>query len=276
MSGTPRPAPGLQKLELTGIRHIVAVASGKGGVGKSTVTVNLGLTLKGLGHRVGLMDADIYGPSLPHMLGVSADDWPRTPEPVEKFGIKLMSMGLLIDPHQAAAMRGPMIHKYLHAFLTQFHWGELDFLLVDMPPGTGDAQMSLAQLVPVTGALIVTMPQDVSIVVVRRGLSMFQAVRVPILGLVENMSYFVADDGKRYEIFGQGGGERIAREMGIPFLGAIPIDPRIAEASDRGVPIVHADPGSDIARAYQAIAENMLQELDRCARESAPLPELDL
>lgn len=276
MSGTPRGMPVQQKIHLPGVRYIVAVASGKGGVGKSTVTVNLALALKAQGHRVGLMDADIYGPSLPHMMGVSTDDWDRTPEPVEKYGVKLMSMGLLIDPNQAAAMRGPMIHKYLQAFLTQFQWGDLDFLLVDMPPGTGDAQMSLAQLVPVTGAIVVTMPQDVSVAVVRRGLAMFQTVRVPILGLIENMSYFVGDDGKRYDIFGKGGGERIAREMGIPFLGSIPIDPRVAESADRGDPLVHADPQSPIAQAYFQIADRMKAELDRCSREIAPLPELEL
>lgn len=276
MSGTPRGMPMQQKIDLPGVRHIVAVASAKGGVGKSTVTANLALALKAQGHRVGLMDADIYGPSLPQMLGVTTDEWDRTPEPVEKYGVKLMSMGLLIDPDQAAAMRGPMIHKYLQAFLTQFQWGELDFLLVDMPPGTGDAQMSLAQLVPVTGAVVVTLPQQVSVAVVRRGLAMFQTVRVPVLGLIENMSYFVADDGKRYYIFGQGGGERIARETGIPFLGSIPIDPRITESGDRGDPIVHAEPNSSIAQTYLQIAQRMKAELDRCAREVAPLPELDL
>jgi ATP-binding protein involved in chromosome partitioning len=272
----PHGQPGQQKLAIPGIKHIVAIASGKGGVGKSTVTTNLAMALKAQGHAVGLMDADIYGPSLPHMMGVAADDWDRSPEPVEKYGVKLMSMGLLIDPTQAAAMRGPMIHKYLQAFLTQFQWGQLDFLLVDMPPGTGDAQMSLAQLVPVTGAVVVTMPQEVSLAVVRRGLAMFQTVRVPVLGLIENMSYFIGDDGKRYDIFGKGGGERVAKEAHIPFLGGIPIDPKVAELGDRGDPIVHASPNSPIAKAYLQIADKMKAELERCAKEVAPLPGLEL
>lgn len=276
MSSGPHGMPGQQKLAIPGIKHIVAVASGKGGVGKSTVTANLAMALKAQGHAVGLMDADIYGPSLPHMMGVAADDWDRSPEPIVKYGVKLMSMGLLIDPNQAAAMRGPMIHKYLQAFLTQFQWGELDFLLVDMPPGTGDAQMSLAQLVPVTGAVVVTMPQEVSLAVVRRGLAMFVTVRVPVIGLIENMSYFVGDDGKRYDIFGKGGGERVAREANIPFLGAIPIDPRVTETGDKGDPIVHAAPESPIAKAYLQIAARMKDELKRCAEEIAPLPGLEL
>jgi ATP-binding protein involved in chromosome partitioning len=276
MSGMPHGMPGQQKIAIPGIKHLVAVASAKGGVGKSTVTVNLAMALKTQGHAVGLMDADIYGPSLPHMMGIAADDWDRSPEPVVKYGVKLMSMGLLIDPNQAAAMRGPMIHKYLQAFLTQFQWGELDFLLVDMPPGTGDAQMSLAQLVPVTGAIVVTMPQEISLAVVRRGLAMFQTVRVPVLGLIENMSYFVGEDGKRYDIFGKGGGERVAREANIPFLGAIPIDPRVTELGDKGDPIVHCCPDSPIAKEYSRIADRMKDELERCAQEVAPLPGLEL
>jgi ATP-binding protein involved in chromosome partitioning len=276
MSQMPQGGPMGQKIELPGVRHIIAVASGKGGVGKSTVTVNLAMALKQQGHAVGLMDADIYGPSLPTMMGISADAWDHTPEPVERYGVKLMSMGILLNASEAAAMRGPMIHKYLHAFLTQFNWGKLDFLLVDMPPGTGDAQMSLAQLAPVRGALVVTMPQDVSLAVVRRGLAMFRIVRVPVLGLVENMSYFVGDDGKRYDIFGKGGGERCAAEAGIPFLGSIPIDPRVSEQGDRGEPIVHSHPDSNIAKAYHELANKVKVEIERCAQETAPLPGLEL
>jgi ATP-binding protein involved in chromosome partitioning len=210
------------------------------------------------------------------MLGIQPGDWDRSPTPIEKFGIKLMSMGLLIDPNQAATLRGPMIHKYLHAFLTQFDWGRLDFLIVDMPPGTGDAQLSLAQLVPVSGAIVVTTPQEVSLNVVRRGLAMFYSVRVPVAGLIENMSYFIGDDGKRYDLFGKGGGERCAKEAHVPFLGAIPIDPRVAQQGDRGDPVVHSHPDSAVAEAYLAIADRVKAELRKIAQESQPLPGLEL
>jgi ATP-binding protein involved in chromosome partitioning len=276
MSGMPHGAGGQQKLNLPNIKQIIAVASGKGGVGKSTVATNLAMALHVQGGKVGMMDADIYGPSLPTMMGIQADDWQHSPEPVVRHGLKLMSMGLLIEADQAAAMRGPMIHKYLTAFLTQFQWGELDYLVVDMPPGTGDAQLSLAQLVPVSGALIVTTPQQVSVNVVRRGLYMFRTVRVPVMGLVENMSYFLADDGRRYDIFGKGGGERCARELEIPFLGAIPIDPQVAAQGDLGQPIVLSHPHSPITQAYLALAERVKVELKRTAAENQPLPTLEL
>ncbi len=276
MSQMPHPHGMPQKIDLPNIKYIVAIASGKGGVGKSTVAANLALALHKQGHQVGLMDADIYGPSLPTMLGVSADDWPRTPYPVEKFGLKLMSMGLLIDPDQAAAMRGPMIHKYLTAFLTQFQWGALEFLIVDLPPGTGDAQMSLAQIVPVAGAVVVTTPQDVSLNVVRRGLSMFRTVRIPVLGIVENLSYFIADDGKRYEIFGKGAGAKIAAEWEVPLLASIPIDPEVAKQGDAGDPIVHTRPGSPVGQAYLKLATAVKTELERVAKEGQELPTLEM
>jgi ATP-binding protein involved in chromosome partitioning len=274
----PHAAPGgPQPIALPGVKHIVAVASGKGGVGKSTVAANLGLALRAAGHGVGLMDADIYGPSLPTLMGVTSADWPRTPQPLERYGLKLMSMGLLIEPDQAAAMRGPMIHKYLTAFLTQFEWGTLDYLLVDMPPGTGDAQLSLAQIVPVSGAVVVTTPQEVSVAVVRRGLTMFRTVRVPILGIVENMSYFVCDQcGKRHDIFRQGGGERCARELGVPFLGALPLDPRVAAQGDLGDPIVHSHPSSSIAETYRALAARVQMEVEKLASSAKPMPKLEL
>jgi ATP-binding protein involved in chromosome partitioning len=176
------------KISLPGIKHLVAVASGKGGVGKSTVAVNLALALKQLGNQVGLMDADIYGPSIPMMLGVGPIDQRTTPFPLDNHGLKLMSMGFVLDPRQAAIMRGPMIHKYLTAFLTQLNWGELDYLLIDMPPGTGDAYLSLGQSAPLTGAVVVVTPQDVSLSVALRGLETFRQLNVPVLGIVENMS----------------------------------------------------------------------------------------
>ena len=266
----PQPAP------LPHSKHVIAAASGKGGVGKSTVAVNLALALSRQGHAVGLIDADIYGPSLPTMMGVAPDDWPHTPEPLTKYGVKFMSMGLLIDADQAAVLRGPMIHKYLSAFLSQFEWGQLDYLIVDMPPGTGDAALSLSQLVPVSGAVVVTTPQDVSRAVVRRGLAMFRSVRVPVLGIVENMSYFVGDDGKRYEIFGKGGGRRSAEEFGVPLLAAIPMDPQVARQGDAGVPIVHSHPDSLVAKTDLELATAVKARIDELAAEQKTLPSLQL
>jgi ATP-binding protein involved in chromosome partitioning len=204
------------------------------------------------------------------MMGVPNVDPRTTPFPLERFGIKLMSMGFVIGPNEAAVLRGPMVHKYLTAFLTQVNWGELDYLLVDLPPGTGDAQMSLSQTAKVAGAVIVVTPQDVSLTVARRGIEMFGKVRVPILGVVENMSYFLGDDGMRYEIFRHGGGRKLAAEVGVPFLGEIPIDPRVAECSDKGEPIVHKYPDSPVARAYQALATTVGAELAK----SGPQPDL--
>jgi len=222
------------------------------------------------GRRVGLMDADIYGPSIPIMMGVPKVDPQTTPFPLERFGIKLMSMGFLVDANQAAILRGPMIHKYMTAFLTQIAWGELDFLLVDMPPGTGDAQLSLAQTAPLSGVVTVVTPQDVSLTVANRGIQMFQTVKVPILGIVENMSYFIGDDGKRYEIFRHGGGQKLAQHAGAPFLGEIPIDARVAECSDAGEPLVHKYPDSAVAKAYLTLANRVAEELQK----AAPSPEL--
>src|SRR5216683_1187671 len=238
------------QIQLPNIKHVLAIASGKGGVGKSTVSTNLALALHMQGRRVGLMDADIYGPSIPMMLGVPQVDPRTTSFPIERLGLKLMSMGFVVDANQAAILRGPMIHKYLTAFLTQISWGELDYLLVDMPPGTGDAQLSLAQSAPLSGVVTVVTPQDVSLTVARRGIEMFRTVKVPVLGIVENMSYFTGDDGKRYEIFRHGGGQKLAADAGVPFLGEIPIDPRVAECSDAGDPIVHKYPDSEAAKAY--------------------------
>src|SRR3954451_20257863 len=247
------PAP--QKISLPGVKHVVAVASGKGGVGKSTVASNLALALHMLGRRVGLLDADIYGPSVPIMMGIKETFDPNTTQfPLDRYGLKLMSMGFWVKPETAMIWRGPMVHKYLTAFLTQIPWGELDYLVIDLPPGTGDAQLTLTQTAPLSGAVIVTTPQDVSLIDARKGLEMFRQVRVPVLGIVENMSYFVGADGKRYEIFRHGGGQKLAKEAGVPFLGEIPIDPRVAECGDGGAPIVHKYPDSPAAKAYIQLA----------------------
>ena len=207
------------------------------------------------------------------MLGIHAEA--ATPDPVEKFGLKVMSMGFVLGPNQAAVLRGPMIHKYLSAFLTQVHWGELDFLLVDLPPGTGDAQLSLSQTAPLSDAITVVTPQEVSLTVARRGMEMFRQVRVPLLGIVENMSFFVGEDGKRYDIFGHGGGQKLAAAAGVPFLGEIPIDPRVTACGDAGEPIVHKYPDAPVAKAYLALAATVSQELAKGERPQE-LPGLQL
>jgi ATP-binding protein involved in chromosome partitioning len=271
----PPGGPPAEKIALPGIRNVVAIASGKGGVGKSTVATNLALALAKAGHKVGLTDADIYGPSIPTMMGVPAVDPQTTPFPLERYGIKLMSMGFVLDRNQAAILRGPMVHRYLHAFLTQLSWGELDFLLVDLPPGTGDAQLSLSQAVVVAGAVIVTTPQEVSQDVARRGLEMFRQVRVPVLGVVENMSTFITEDGKRYDIFRHGGGKKLAAAAGVPFLGEVPIDPRVAECGDSGDPIVHKYPDSAVAKAYQELAAAVVRQVQQ-QPAGQELPEAQL
>jgi ATP-binding protein involved in chromosome partitioning len=264
------------KIALPHIKNIVAVASGKGGVGKSTVAANLALALLQAGHRVGLMDADIYGPSVPIMMGVrGVIDQHTTPLPLECFGLKLMSIGFLVPPTQAVIWRGPMVDRALRQFLTDINWGPLDYLIIDLPPGTGDAQLTLTQNAPLTGAVIVTTPQDVSLVDARKGLEMFRQVRVPVLGIVENMSYFVGDDGKRYDIFRHGGGKKLAAEAGVPFLGEVPIDPRVAECGDTGDPIVHKHPDSPVAQSYRDLAATVVRELQQGDR-GAELPEAQL
>src|SRR5712692_3829954 len=255
------PTGGPAKITLPGVKDVIAVASGKGGVGKSTVAANLALALKMQGHRVGLMDADIYGPSVPIMMGIPPLDPKLTPFPMERYGIKLMSMGFIVPPSQAVIWRGPMVHKAVTQFLTDIDWGPLDYLVIDLPPGTGDAQLTLTQTAPLSGAIIVTTPQEVSLINARKGLEMFRQVRVPVLGIVENMSYFIGEDGKRYEIVRHGGGRRLATDAGVPFLGEIPIDPRVAECGDTGDPIVHKYPDSAVAQASAALANQAPEEL---------------
>jgi ATP-binding protein involved in chromosome partitioning len=264
-----------QQRPLPGIRHVLAVASGKGGVGKSTVAANLALTLTQQGHRVGLMDADIFGPSVPMMMGLGLVDPQTTAFPIEKYGMKLMSMGFLPDASRGILFRGPMVAKYVTLFLTQIDWGTLDLLVIDMPPGTGDAQLSLCQSVVVSGAVIVTTPQDVSLIDARKALNMFGEMRVPVLGTIENMSYFVGEDGKRYEIFRHGGGRKLAEESGVSFLGELPIDPRVAECGDSGEPMVRRYPDALVSKAYHEIAAALWKQLESQSAP-APLPQVEL
>lgn len=254
-----------EKVTVEGVRNIVAVSSGKGGVGKSTVAVNIAVSLAQDGARVGLMDADVYGPNVPIMLGVSD----RQPEvdvnkliPIEAHGVRVMSMAFLQPGDKPMIVRGPILHGLVKQFLSDVKWGELDYLIVDMPPGTGDVQLSLAQLVPVQGAVLVTTPQNVAVADVRRALRMFETVAVPVLGIVENMSYFVAPDtGTRYNIFGEGGGERLAETYHVPFLGAIPLGMEVREGGDNGVPVVVSQPDSPQAQAFRHVAEEVARQV---------------
>ncbi len=241
------------------IRNAVAVGSGKGGVGKSTVAVNIAVALANSGARVGLLDADIYGPNIPTMLGVKALPPPSGTKlvPAEAYGLKMISMGLLVKPGQPLIWRGPMLNSAIRQFLGEVEWGELDYLIVDLPPGTGDAALSLAQALPLSGAIIVTLPQLVSLEDASRGLQMFRTLEVPILGVVENMSYLDLPDGTRMDIFGSGGGEKLAAETNAPFLGGIPIVPAVREGGDSGIPIVVSEPDSAAAIALRSIAEGL-------------------
>ncbi len=247
-----------------GVRNAVAVGSGKGGVGKSTVAVNLAVALARTGASVGLMDADVYGPNVPIMMGVTgAKPFSRDGkkiEPIEAHGVKMISIGFLVDPKQPIVWRGPMLHGAIRQFLGDVNWGDLDYLIIDMPPGTGDVQLTLTQALPLTGAVIVTTPQAVSMADVVKSIAMFQLeqIDVPVLGVVENMSGFVAPDtGKVYDIFGKGGGQVVAEQMGVPFLGDVPIDPAVRACGDGGTPIVAADPDAPAAQAFAAIARKL-------------------
>lgn len=263
------------KTPLPGIKHVIAVASGKGGVGKSTVSANLALALHMHGQRVGLMDADIYGPSVPLMFGLGVVDQTRTPFPIEKYGIKLMSMGFIVDPNQPVIWRGPKVAQAVGALLFQPPWGELDFLVIDLPPGTGDAQLTLSQSAPLTGAVVVTQPAQVSLIDARKGVRMFEEVMVPILGIVENMSYMVLPDGGRIHPLGQGGGAKLAAEIGVPFLGDIPIDPAVSACGDGGEPIVRKHTDHPVSQAYLKLAQTVMNEL--LARPTAGgLPDVEL
>jgi ATP-binding protein involved in chromosome partitioning len=253
-----------QQPRVPGISRLVAIASGKGGVGKSTVSVNLACGLTRLGAKVGLLDCDIYGPSIPLMMGLHQKPTISEAEkmvPPSSHGVKLMSMGLLLEGDQPVIWRGPMIMKTIQQFFSAVEWGELDFLLVDLPPGTGDAQLTLCQTVPLDGGVIVTTPQEASLGVVRKGMAMFQRVNVAILGIVENMSYYTTPTGERVEIFGHGGGQAEAARQQVTFLGEVPLFTEIREAGDRGVPVVVSSPEKPAAQAFIKIAETLLQKL---------------
>ncbi len=254
---------------LPGVKNTIAVASGKGGVGKSTVAVNLAVALAKDGAKVGLIDADIYGPSIPLMLGInkkpqlfqSSDTMKMIP--LMNYGIKIISIGFLIDDNAPVIWRGPMASGAVKQFMTDVEWNELDYLIFDMPPGTGDIQLTLVQTIPLTGAVIVTTPQEVSLIDARKALKMFDRVNVPVLGIVENMSYFIAPDtGKKYDIFGLGGGSEFAKDSGTPFLGGIPIDSRIRIGGDKGKPIVYDIPDSEEANIIMMIARNLVHQVN--------------
>jgi len=281
-ANTRRTAPQTRSGDvLPGVRNILAVASGKGGVGKSTVAVNLALALRASGASVGLMDADVYGPSLPLLTG--AADRPRTtPDrkilPLEQDGLKLMSMGFFLTDDSPVIWRGPMVHGLIRQFLTDVQWGELDYLVIDLPPGTGDAALTLTQQAPLSGAVIVTTANDLSLIDARKGLQMFQKVNVPVLGIVENMSYFVPPDlpDRRYYIFGQGGGQRVADELGLPFLGEVPIDPRVAEGGDKGQPIVRYAPDSPVAEAFVELSGTVARALAVQGEDAPPVADANI
>jgi ATP-binding protein involved in chromosome partitioning len=260
------------------IRNAVAVASGKGGVGKTTVAVNVAVVLAQSGARVGLLDADIYGPNVPTMMGV--EHLPGTVgeklAPAEAYGVKMMSIGFLVKPDQPLIWRGPMLHSAIRQFLTDVAWGELDYLIIDLPPGTGDAALSLAQSMPLSGSIIVTLPQQVSLEDARRGLEMFRQLNVDIFGVVENMSYLELPDGTHMDIFGTGGGERLAHESGVPFIGAIPMDPAVREGGDQGVPVTISRPDSAVSKALRSVAEDVAARISVAAVQQSNFIPINL
>ncbi len=261
------------------VRNVILVMSGKGGVGKSTIAANLALALRRLGSRVGLLDADIYGPSLPTMLGIeghpTSKDGKRI-QPLQRFGIKLMSIGFLLeDPKQAVVWRGPMLHGALQQFISDVDWGGLDYLVLDLPPGTGDVALTLAQRLRITGALIVTTPQEVALQDVYKSVSMCRKLNVPILGVVENMSHFVDSAGVIHELFGRGGGQSVAEFAEAPLIGQVPLDSQVREWGDRGTPVVQAEPSSAVAQAFSSIADALAERIarehfERGGSEAAP------
>jgi ATP-binding protein involved in chromosome partitioning len=258
MTADVKARGGFGRQQVPGIRNIIAVGAGKGGVGKSTTAVNLAVALAAKGARVGLMDADVYGPNIPQMLGVT--DQPAVSEdkkmvPPESYGIKLISMGMLVPPDQPVIWRGPMLHGAVQQFMRDVAWGELDYLVVDLPPGTGDVALSMAQSVPMAGAVVVTTPQGVSVSDVRKAVAMFRQLNIPVLGVVENMSYFVCGHcQEKTDIFGSGGGRKMAEDLQIPFLGEVPIDTRVRSGGDEGRPIVAAAPDAPAAQAFAEVA----------------------
>jgi ATP-binding protein involved in chromosome partitioning len=272
----PARAPQAQAAKplIPGVRAIIAVASGKGGVGKSTTAVNLALALAAIGRKVGVLDADIYGPSMPRMLGISGRPSSRDGkvlEPMTNYGIKCMSMGFLVAEDTPMIWRGPMVMSALQQMLRDVNWGELDVMVVDMPPGTGDAQLTMAQQVPLAGAVIVSTPQDIALLDARKGLNMFRKVEVPVLGFIENMSYFLCPHcGERSDIFSHGGAKKEAEKLGVEFLGELPLDIAIRETSDEGRPIVVSQPESEHAKVYRAIATRIWEKVGGASERAAP------
>ncbi len=272
------PQQGRGKQTVPGIKHIVAVASGKGGVGKSTVATNIALALSAAGQSVGILDADIYGPSQPRMMGITGR--PNSPdgerlEAMENHGVKVMSMGFLVPEDTPMILRGPMVMSALQQLMRDVNWGELDVMIVDMPPGTGDAQLSMSQDVPLAGAVIVSTPQDIALLDARKGLNMFRKVEVPVLGIVENMSYFACPHcGERTDIFSHGGAHEEADRLGVDFLGEIPLDIAIRETSDGGKPIVVSDPDSPHSKAFRAIADRILDKLSDAGETQRAMPNI--
>jgi len=268
---------------MPGVKHTIAVSSGKGGVGKSTVAVNLAISLVKEGYKVGLIDADIYGPSIPTMLDVTSEK-PKIIKikeknrllPVVKYGLKLMSIGFLVDPKEAVVWRGPMASSALKQFMSDVEWDELDYLLYDMPPGTGDIQLTLTQLIPLSGAVIVTTPQEISLIDARKGAKMYEKVNVPVLGIIENMSYYTNPDGTKEHIFGKGGGEKLAGEMEINFLGEIAINTNIRIGGDEGKPVVLRNPDSTEALQFVSVARNLVEQINVKSRDNARLPIIEI
>lgn len=258
-------APGMGATRISGVKHLIAIASGKGGVGKSTVSANLAVALEQTGAAVGLCDCDIYGPSISLMFG--SRERPMATEdnriiPIEQYGLRLMSMGFLLEETAPAILRGPMVTRYTQQFLRQVEWGELDYLILDLPPGTGDIQLTIVQTVALSGAIIVTTPQEVALIDARKASTMFKKVNVPVLGLIENMSYFISPtDGQRFDIFGSGGGEREAKRIRAPLLGKIPIDIATREAGDRGMPITAENKESVVSAEFMRIARGLREVL---------------
>jgi ATP-binding protein involved in chromosome partitioning len=260
---TPKSPQEPHREPIPGVRHLIAVGSGKGGVGKTTVAVNLAITLANLGHEVGLMDADVYGPNVPLMMGIQDTPLVRRQQivPLEQYGLRLMSMGFLNPGDRPVIWRGPMLHNVIQQFLRNVEWGELDYLVIDLPPGTGDVQLSLIQTVPLSGAIVVTTPSDVSLEDARKAVHMFRQVRVPVLGIVENMSYLICPHCKqRVDVFSSGGGKRTALEMGVPFLGELPLDPAVRAGGDSGRPIaLQAGLDGDYARLAEAVLARLAE-----------------
>ncbi len=278
-ANVPRNPATTGKQAVPGVRNIIAVSSGKGGVGKSTVAVNLAVALAKRGAKVGLLDTDVYGPNVPIMIGLNEQPGVSGQKllPLEKHAIKVMSLGFLNPGDKPVVWRGPMLHTAVKQFLYDVEWGALDYLIVDMPPGTGDAQLSLAQLVPVQGAVVVTTPQEVAMADVRKAINMFEQVQIPLLGVVENMSYFVCPNcSERHDIFGAGGGQELATRYRTRLLGQVPLSSIVREAGDAGVPVVIGSPDSPQAAAFLGIAEGVEDEIKTLAKKGGGLPILDM